>query len=93
MQPYTYIDYTSPVKCPPRLPNGGLYTGETAKGPWGNFPVIPEQHIMLQNLLSANPPPGAEKIPITTERPGNNHIQLPYHGNFSQTTNIHCITR
>ena len=75
---YSYIEDKAGI--PERLPNGGLYVGETAKGNWGNVPVIPEAHIMTtKNLLSANPPPGAVKIPASYERPGNNAVQHPYH--------------
>lgn len=78
---YSYIEGKASI--PERLPNGGLYTGETAKGNWGNFSVVPESHIMTtKNLLSANPPPGAVKIPVSLERPGNNAVQHPYHAAY-----------
>jgi hypothetical protein len=76
---YSFLDYTSPVPCPPRKVNGGLYTGEAAYGPWGNYPVVPETHLLAQNLLSANPPPNTVLMPMSFERPGNNHVELPYH--------------
>lgn len=88
---YSFLEYTSPVGCPGRTVNGGLYTGEPAKGPWGNVPVTPEPNALAQNLLSAKPPPGAEKIPMSTERPGNNHITLPYHRKLDSIHNIQCI--
>jgi hypothetical protein len=59
--------------------NGGLYTGEAAKGPWGNYPVLPEPNELAKNLLTANPPPNAEKIPTTYHREGNNNVTFPNH--------------
>ena len=83
---YSYLEYSSPVPLPPRLSNGGLYVGENAKGNWGNVPVPPESHILTtQNLLSANPPPGAIRIPISLERPGNNHVIHPFHVPYENT--------
>lgn len=75
---YSYIEETPAI--PDRLPNGGLYVGETAKGNWGNVPVVPEAHILTtKNLLSANPPPGAVKQAPSLQRPGNNRVEHPYH--------------
>ena len=71
---YSYIDYKFPLPPPPRKVNGGLYTGAAAAGPWGNYPVVPEPNDLSQNLLSANPPPNAEKIPTTYYREGNNFV-------------------
>lgn len=92
---YAFIDYSSPVSPPPRLVNGGLYTGEAARGPWGNVPVVPEPHVLAENLLSAvpQPPPTAQKMAMSTERPGNNHVQLPYYTNFNDAThpNLKCL--
>lgn len=77
---YSFLEYTTPVPPPPRLPNGGLYVGEEAKGNWGNVPIVPESHVLTtQNLLSANPPPGAVNIPMSLERPGNNAVVHPSH--------------
>lgn len=81
MLSYAFIDWKAPVTPPARLPNGGLYTGETARGNWGNVPVVPESHILTtQNLLSAHPPDRAVVQPGSQERPGNNHVTHPYHG-------------
>lgn len=45
---------------PPPALNGGLYTGEPFKGPWGNVPVVPDTDYMINvNLRSARPPPEA----------------------------------
>lgn len=77
--PYSFLDYSSPVPIIPRKPNGGLYTGETAKGPWGNYGVIPDAQYYTENLRSANPPPDFQYQTVTTLRPGNNPVVLPYH--------------
>lgn len=77
---YAYIDTSSKASVPDRLANGGLYTGEVAKGDWGNYPVIPESHILTtKNLLSANPPSGAIQQSVSTLRPGNNFVEHPFH--------------
>lgn len=86
MLEFSQIDRDEPITIPARKVNGGLYTGEAAKGDWGNVPVVPEAHILVgENLKSANPPPeGVYHIPGYT-RPGNNtqvfpnHIQLHPH--------------
>lgn len=77
--PYAYLDYKSPVPIIPRKVNGGLYTGEPAKGPWGNTSVIPDAQYYTENLRSANPPPNFEYQAVSTLRPGNNPVTLPYH--------------
>jgi hypothetical protein len=77
---YSYIDYSKnpfPMQPPPRKVNGGLYTGIPANGPWGNIPVVPEPNDLAQNLLSANPPKNAEKIPIAFNREGNSFVTFP----------------
>lgn len=76
---YSYIEYTSPVPIIDRKVNGGLYTGEPAKGPWGNYPVIPDAKYYTENLRSALPPPNFEYQAVSTVRPGNNPVDLPYH--------------
>ena len=83
---YSYIDQTV-SEIPPRLPNGGLDTGPQATGPWGNIPVIPDAIAYSQNLLSANPPKYAERLPVSYERPGNNPITYPYHDIYNAETN------
>lgn len=80
--PYAFIDSTSPVPLPPFRANGGLYTGEEARGDWGSFPSAPESHIQTtKNLLSANPPPGAVQQSVSLLRPGNNYVEHPFHVN------------
>jgi hypothetical protein len=77
---------------PARLVNGGLYTGEAAQGSWGNVPVAPEPHILAENLLSAKPPPHAHKMAMTNERPGNNHVELPYYTGYGETNpQLRCL--
>lgn len=78
---YSFIPrQNEPTPVPERSPNGGLYTGELAVGSWGNIPVAPESHILTtENLLSANPPPGAIQQSVSTTRPGNNEVVHPFH--------------
>ena len=74
----------SPVSqtiTPPNKPelNGGLYTGEAFKGPWGNVPVIPDEIALTHTVLKLGntPPPGATKqFSPYTIRPGNNASKL-----------------
>jgi hypothetical protein len=81
---------------PPQLPktpelNGGLYTGEPFKGPWGNVPVIPEGSIMTHDTLrSANPPIEANEQFGDMIRPGNNDPLIPSLNRFSPNHNIAC---
>ena len=85
---FAYLD-TDPKysAIPARLANGGLDTGPQATGPWGNVSVIPDAGAYAINLLGANPPPNAEKQPVSYERPGNNPILYPYHNIYNTTAN------
>jgi hypothetical protein len=76
MLPYSYID-TNPLPLPPRQVNGGLYTGESAKGPWGNVPIEPEAHTMARKMveLGGGRERAVAQMP-TSERPGNNRVIL-----------------
>lgn len=90
MSYYSYIDEEHKnLPLPQKRPNGGLYTGEEAKGNWGAVYVKPEAHVYLtENLLSANPPPNAIKQRIVFTRPGNSETVHPFHTNivpFNQT--------
>ena len=75
--------------APEPLLNGGLYTGESFKGPWGNYPVAPTTNGFMANLASANPPPGAlDQFPGYV-RLGNN-FQVNPSKDFSNETMIKC---
>jgi hypothetical protein len=63
---------------PNPVKNGGIYGGEQVTGPWANINVVPETHLYLENLASANPPPGAIQQTFGNNRPGNNTIIRPY---------------
>lgn len=68
--PYTAI--------PPSAPNGGLYGGPQSNRPWASIPVVPTTANMInQNLLSANPPPGANVQYPGSNRLGNNYQAMP----------------
>ena len=84
---YNFIKYNEP-----NLPvlNGGLYTGEPFKGPWGNVPVIPDAVSMIHyTLRSANPPPNAILQYGNSIRPGNNGQSMSNVHSIANT-NIHC---
>ncbi len=64
---------TTQMPKPPK--NGGLYAGPQVDHPWMPKPVIPtDTNLTYFNLLSANPPPGANKQFIGNIRPGNNYV-------------------
>ena len=89
---FSYIDWKSSVPLPPRLPNGGLYTGELAKGAWGNFPIEPDANVYASHLTTDISPPGIEKRETSFNRPGNNSINYPNHTYYDNNTyNIRCI--
>lgn len=76
---YANYDFEKYTQIPERSLNGGLYTGEPFKlgknGEvlHGNIPVIPDTGYMIRNnLLSANPPPGAIYQYPGNIRSGNN---------------------
>jgi hypothetical protein len=66
------INTYKPTSLLQQKPHGGLYTSSSTGQPWHSIPVIPETANMLQNLKSANPPPGALNQYIGTNRMGNN---------------------
>jgi len=80
----------------PQLPkepelNGGLYTGEPFKGPWGNVPVVPEGSIMThETLRSAKPPIQAIQQFGDMIRLGNNNPLIPPLNRFSPNHDIAC---
>ena len=66
------------TKAPKSAINGGLFGGEQAEGPYASIPVIPTATNMIHNnLLSANPPPGANVQYIGTNRSKNNYVAMP----------------
>jgi hypothetical protein len=62
---------------PAPLPNGGLFMGPQATGPWANIPVVPSDANLIHfNLRSAMPPPGATQQYVGTDRLGNNYAPM-----------------
>lgn len=80
---YSYIDLDHNLSLiPPRSVNGGLYTGVAATGPWGNVPITPESHVMIDTHYTNGfiaPPPDMKYQAVSTTRPGNNRVLFPYH--------------
>lgn len=63
---------------PPRAPNGGMYGGPPCERPWLPIEITPTAtNLIANNLLSANPPPGAIEQYIGTNRLGNNYTAMP----------------
>ena len=63
---------------PPPPPNGGLYGGPDCQRPWLPIKITPTAtNLIMNNLLSANPPPGAIEQYIGTNRTGNNYTAMP----------------
>ena len=59
-------------------PNGGLYGGPDCDRPWMPIKITPTAtNLISNNLLSANPPPGAIEQYIGTNRLGNNYTSMP----------------
>lgn len=91
---YAFLNFSQPAGVPERLVNGGLYTGEAARGPWGNVSVAPEPHILAENLKSSEMlPPGAHRMAMTNTRPGNNHFEMPYYTDYNSVTHpgLKCL--
>lgn len=64
--------------APDPVPNGGLFGGPQAMGPYANIHVIPTATNMIHyNLRSANPPPGATTQYPGTNRSKNNYMPTP----------------
>ena len=58
--------------------NGGLYRGKQSNEPWMTIHVTPTAtNLIMNNLKSANPPPGAQEQFIGTNRLGNNYSAKP----------------
>ncbi len=63
---------------PPSPPNGGLFSGPVAKGPYAAIPVPPSSTYYIHyNLRSANPPPGGIYQYIGHNRSSNNYQPMP----------------
>ena len=65
------------VGLPAQSVHGGLYNSTSQGQEWHSIPVTPEMANMMNNLASANPPPGAMQQFIGTNRPGNNSVNMP----------------
>lgn len=65
---------------PPRV-NGGLYTGEPARGPWGAVPIVPDADSIAQKKYFYG------HVPINL-RPGNNYTAFP---GFTRVNEQFCI--
>ena len=64
--------------APDPIPNGGLFSGPQAMGPYASIYVTPTTtNLINKNLASANPPPGAMNQYPGTNRLGNNYIPMP----------------
>ena len=70
-------DSSPDTKMPAPAKNGGLYGGEQSNSPWMPIPVIPTSTNFMENLRSANPPPGAMQQFVGTVRLGNNYTSMP----------------
>ena len=92
---YSYLDPTEPSGVPARAVNGGLYIGEPAAGEWGNVPIVPEAHVMIDAAYTRGertPPTGMKYQAVSTTRPGNNAVQFPHH-QMCTTMNFNSLCR
>ena len=83
--------------APPSPPNGGLYTGPPASGPWASIPVTPTtSEYIYNNLRSASGTPNSFTQYPNTNRPGNNFSSMPGVSNFAKQGHgphrIHCTS-
>lgn len=84
------------VPPPPPSLNGGLYTGAPfhPNAPWANVPATPDAvYLMMENLKSANPPPGAQYHVPGSTRPGNNLLDIPNLRFISPAHSAFCVTK
>ena len=64
--------------APEPVPNGGIFGGPQAVGPYASIHVTPTTtNLINKNLRSAKPPPGATEQYPGTNRYGNNYIPMP----------------
>lgn len=76
--PLTNRKNTPHNPMPESPPNGGLYGGPVSNKPWMPIPITPTAtNYVSQNLLSADPPPGAMTQFVGTNRMGNNYTAMP----------------
>ena len=73
----------------PNRPNGGLYTGVPAYGPWGAVPVVPEATSMTYNTLKSEVP--QTLVPGGQTRPGNNTMDFGNRFIYNPQYNIACV--
>lgn len=92
---YGELDPSELSSIPQQKINGGLYTGEEAKGDWRCFPVVPEAYIYTtENLKSANPPPrGMDLIAGGDNRVGNSVQLFPNHAQYKPTLHLQCVVK
>ena len=76
--PHHYRSSNPHTPMPENPVNGGIYGGPSSKKPWMPIAITPTAtNLITRNLLSANPPPGAIKQFIGTNRLGNNYTSMP----------------
>jgi hypothetical protein len=75
--PYTKRDSSPFTEIRGPTKNGGLYGGEHSNKPWMPIYVEPTSTGFMENLRSANPPPGAISQFVGTTRLGNNYTAMP----------------
>ena len=79
------------TEMPPPSINGGLYRGPQVNHPWMPIAVTPtETNMLVNNLKSANPPPGAMDQFISNIRPGNNYVAKKSIYNYTDTDKLNC---
>ena len=76
---------------PPPPKNGGLYSGKQVNHPWMPIPVTPtDTNMIMENLKSANPPPGALSQFVSNIRPGNNYVSKPTVYQYTNSDEFNC---
>lgn len=83
-------------RMPPSPPNGGIFGGPQSTRPWANIPVTPTAtNLIHNNLLSANPPPGANVHYPGSIRFGNNYQAMPgiyrFNPNMPEYLGLHTM--